>query len=95
MLTGKQKRFLRAFATGLDPLFQVGKGGVSENFVCQVDEALKVRELIKFRVLSQGPEDVKKVAQTLRDLTGAEIVQIVGHNFILYRQGEKARIQLP
>ncbi len=95
MLTGKQKRLLRAFATSLDPLFQVGKGGVSENLVHQVDEALKARELIKLRVLSQSSEDARSVARFLKEKTGAEIVQIIGHNLILYRQGEKKRIELP
>ncbi|NPV29276.1 MAG: ribosome assembly RNA-binding protein YhbY [Firmicutes bacterium] len=95
MLTGKQKRLLRAFATSLDPLFQIGKGGVSENLVHQVEEALKARELIKLRVLSQSPEDVREVARSLKEKTGAEIVQIIGHNLVLYRQGEKGVIQLP
>ncbi|MDH7577210.1 MAG: ribosome assembly RNA-binding protein YhbY [Bacillota bacterium] len=95
MLSGKQKRVLRAFATSLDPLFQIGKGGVSENLVRQVEEALKARELIKLRVLSQSPEDVRQVARSLKEQTGAEIVQIIGHNLVLYRQGEKKKIQLP
>lgn len=95
LLTGKQKRFLRAFATSLDPLFQIGKAGITENLVQQVDQALKARELIKLRVLPQCPEDVKKVAQKLKELTDSELVQVIGRNFILYRQGEKAKIQLP
>lgn len=51
MLTGKQKRFLRAEAHHLDPIFQVGKGGISEAMLVQIKQALNVRELIKVRIL--------------------------------------------
>ena len=42
MLTGKQKRFLRSKAHHLDPIFQVGKGGVNENMIKQIAEALYI-----------------------------------------------------
>ena len=57
MLTGKQKRFLRSKAHHLDPIFQVGKGGVNENMIKQVNEALEVRELIKISILQNCDED--------------------------------------
>ena len=54
MLTGKQKRYLRREAHHLSPIFQVGKGGVNENMVKQISEALEARELIKVSVLQKA-----------------------------------------
>ena len=63
MLTGKQKRFLRSKAHHLDPIFQVGKGGVNENMIKQVADALEARELFKISVLQNCEEDKNVVAQ--------------------------------
>ncbi|MBY0146790.1 ribosome assembly RNA-binding protein YhbY [Neobacillus niacini] len=96
MLTGKQKRFLRSKAHHLDPIFQVGKGGVNENMVKQVAEALEARELFKISVLQNCEEDKNVVAQQLAQGTGAEIVQIIGNTIVLYKESvEKKQITLP
>ena len=50
-MTSKERAALRAESHHLDPIFQIGKGGLSEAFYKQVDEALTTRELIKVRVL--------------------------------------------
>jgi len=96
MLTGKQKRFLRSKAHHLDPIFQVGKGGVNENMVKQVAEALEARELFKISVLQNCEEDKNVVAQQLAEGTGADIVQIIGNTIVLYKESvEKKQITLP
>jgi RNA-binding protein len=96
MLTGKQKRFLRSKAHHLDPIFQVGKGGVNENMVKQVAEALEARELFKISVLQNCEEDKNDVAQQLAQGTDAEIVQIIGSTIVLYKESvEKKQITLP
>jgi RNA-binding protein len=96
MLTGKQKRFLRSKAHHLDPIFQVGKGGVNENMVKQVAEALEAREIFKISVLQNCEEDKNVVAQQLAQGTGAEIVQIIGNTIVLYKESvEKKQITLP
>lgn len=95
MLTGKQKRHLRALANRIDPIIQVGKAGVGTNLIQQVDEALEARELVKVRVLPQSPCTVEDAACFLSERTGAEVVQVIGHNLILYRQGEEPEIVLP
>ena len=51
MLTGKQRAYLKSMANTMEPLFQIGKNGVSENFIKQVEEALEAREIIKINVL--------------------------------------------
>lgn len=96
MLTGKQKRFLRAKAHHLKPIFQVGKDGVNENMLVQVNEALEKRELLKVTILQNCPEDKNDVADQLVDGTNAELVQIIGAIIVLYKESEDHKtITLP
>lgn len=96
MLTGKQKRSLRAKANPLRAIFQVGKIGVNENMIVQVNEALEKRELIKISILQNCSEDKNLVADQLVEGTEAELVQIIGKNIVLYKESlENKQIQLP
>lgn len=95
-LKGKQKRFLRAMGVTMDPILTIGKDGVSENTIVQADGALLARELIKGRVLQTAPVGVEETATEIAERSGAELVQVVGRNFLLYRPNpEKPVIQLP
>ncbi|ENQ3079869.1 ribosome assembly RNA-binding protein YhbY [Bacillus sp. WLY-B-L8] len=96
MLTGKQKRFLRAEAHHLTPIFQVGKGGVNGNMVKQIAEALEVRELIKVSVLQNCEFDRHEVAEEVAQGAKAELVQVIGSTIVLYKESkENKRIVLP
>jgi|SRR5690625_2468708 len=96
MLTGKQKRFLRAKANRLKPIFQVGKIGVNENMIMQINEALEKRELLKVSILQNCVEEKEQVAEQLVDGTNAKLVQIIGNNIVLYKESQDhKRIQLP
>ncbi|SDB97545.1 RNA-binding protein [Pelagirhabdus alkalitolerans] len=96
MLTGKQKRFLRSKAHHLKPIFQVGKDGVNENMIIQINEALEKRELIKISILQNCLEDKEDVAAQLIEGTGAEKVQIIGNMIVLYKESEDHKeIELP
>jgi RNA-binding protein len=96
MLTGKQKRFLRSKAHHLKPIFQVGKVGVNENMIIQVNEALEKRELIKVSILQNCMDDKETVAEELQAGTNSEIVQIIGNNIVLYKESEENKqIELP
>ena len=96
MLTGKQKRFLRAKAHHIDPIFQVGKDGVNENMLIQIGEALGKRELIKVNILQNCLDDKETVAQELQDGTASEVVQIIGNIIVLYKPSkDNQQIQLP
>ncbi|EZP76225.1 hypothetical protein H839_13149 [Parageobacillus genomosp. 1] len=96
MLTGKQKRFLRAKAHHLKPIFQVGKGGVNENMIKQIVDALEARELIKVSVLQNCEEDRHVVADQLAQEAGAELVQVIGNTIVLYKESkENKQIVLP
>ncbi|MFC5557644.1 ribosome assembly RNA-binding protein YhbY [Ureibacillus thermophilus] len=96
MLTGKQKRFLRAEAHHFTPIFQVGKGGVNEQMLRQIEDALEARELIKVRILDNCEMDKHEVAQALAEGTNSELVQLIGLTVVLYKESKKhKRIQLP
>lgn len=96
MLTGKQKRFLRSKAHHLAPIFQVGKGGVNENMVKQIAEALEARELIKVSILQNCDEEKATVAEMLVSGAKAELVQIIGNIIVLYKEStENKQIILP
>ncbi len=96
MLTGKQKRFLRAEAHHLDPIFQVGKGGVNDAMIQQLREVLEVRELIKVRILDNCEDDKHEVAESLARGTRAELVQLIGLTVVLYKESRNnKKIVLP
>jgi RNA-binding protein len=96
MLTGKQKRFLRSRAHHLDSIFQVGKGGVNENMIKQINEVLEKRELIKISVLQNCEDDRHDVAKQLSKGARAELVQVIGHTIVLYKESkENKQLNLP
>jgi RNA-binding protein len=96
MLTGKQKRFLRSKAHHLNPIFQVGKGGVNENMIKQIVDALEARELIKVSVLQNCEDDRYTVADQLSEGAKAELVQVIGNTIVLYKESkENKQIELP
>lgn len=96
MLTGKQKRFLRSKAHHLTPIFQVGKGGVNENMVKQIAEALEARELIKVSVLQNCEDDKNDVAEALVKGGRSQLVQTIGNTIVLYKESkENKQIELP
>lgn len=95
-LTGKQRRYLRGLGHGLEPVLQVGKGGVTAAVVSAAEQALLTHELIKVRRASECPSDRDEVGDALSSGTGSEVVQKLGHTLLLYRaHPEDPRIQIP
>ena len=95
MLTSKQRAYLRSLASNEPTIMQIGKGGVGENLVKTVSDALEARELIKLSVLENSGEEARDVAEALAVAVGAEVVGVVGKKVILYRESEKKkRIEL-
>ena len=86
-LTSKQRAQLRGLANTIDTIVQVGKDGIGENLIKQVDDALEARELIKGRVLDNNLEyDARLAAEELAKATRSEVVQVIGTKFVLYRE---------
>lgn len=96
MLTSKQRAALRAMSNGVEAILQIGKGGVGDQLVKQVNDALEARELVKLSVLETAPDPAKEAAQELAQRTRSEVVQVIGRKIVLYRPNrDKPGIQLP
>ncbi len=86
-MTSKERAALRAQANSLEPLFQIGKGGMSDALTEQTADALRKRELIKLKVLLESaPETPREFAEKLAEATGSEVVQVVGGSIVLYKE---------
>lgn len=92
-MTSKERAALRAKANGLEPVIQLGKEGISENLLTQIDDTLDTRELIKIRVhLETAPQTPKELAQQLAEPLGADVIQVIGGIIVLYREIDEERI---
>ncbi|MGM9632012.1 MAG: ribosome assembly RNA-binding protein YhbY [Eubacteriales bacterium] len=95
MINSKQRAILRSLASGIQPIMQIGKGGISENLVKTVSDALEARELIKLTVLDNCDYTVKDMAEELATATDSEVVAVIGRKVVLYRESEnKKRIEI-
>ncbi|MFT9097066.1 ribosome assembly RNA-binding protein YhbY [Liquorilactobacillus sp.] len=89
LLNGKQKKFLKAKAHNMKPIFQVGKEGISDKWVEQIRYALDKRELVKVNVLQGSDFEASDVSDYLTENTDIVVVQVIGHVLVLYRQSSK------
>ena len=89
MLKSKQRAFLRGIASSYETIFQVGKGGINENFINQVTDALRKRELIKLRVLENSRYTAREAAEEIASKTESDVVQVIGSRFVLFKRNPK------
>ncbi|MBO5415450.1 MAG: ribosome assembly RNA-binding protein YhbY [Clostridia bacterium] len=95
MITSKQRAYLRSLANGEPTIMQIGKGGISENMIKTISDALEARELIKLSVLENCGYTPREAADELGEALGAEVAGVIGRKIILYRESEKnKRIEL-
>lgn len=96
MLTSKQRAYLRSLANNIDTILIIGKGGITDNIICQAKDALKSREIIKAKVLETAYVDIKECASNIATATKSDIVHTIGNKFVLYKRNEKEpKILLP
>ena len=89
MLNSRQRAQLRGMANSMDTIFQVGKGGINEQLIKQVGEALEARELIKLRVLETSPISSREAADQIASATSSDVVQVIGYRFVLYKESNE------
>ena len=94
-LTSKQRAQLRGLANSIDTIVQVGKDGIGENLLKQVNDALEARELIKGRVLENSMLSPREAAEELAVKARAEVVQVIGTKFVLYRKSHRKDLKNP
>lgn len=96
MITTKQRAYLRSLANKLEPIFQVGKAGVSPEVIKAIDEALEKRELIKISVLKNCFEEPRDLCEKITARTKSEPVQVIGRKIVIYRMSkDNPEIMLP
>jgi RNA-binding protein len=95
MLTGKQKRYLRSLGHDLKPVVMIGKSEITDTLLKETDTALEHHELIKIKLLESCMTDRKEAAAELAENVKAEIAQILGRTFLLYRKSREPKITLP
>ena len=86
MLNSKQRAYLRGLATNEPTIMQIGKGGVTENLIKTVSDALEARELIKLSVLENCDYTVREAADELAEALNADVAGVIGRKIILYRE---------
>ena len=89
MLTSKQRAYLRGKASVMDTIFQIGKGGINDNMMKQLYDALEARELIKIRTLDNSDVSPREAADRISEVLGAEVAGVIGSKIILYRESGK------
>jgi len=89
-MTSKQRAYLRSLATHIQPIFQVGKGEISDNMTTQISNALEARELIKIHVLDNSEYSPREAAEIIAEETNAEVVTVIGSKAVLFRRSEKS-----
>ncbi|EOS78412.1 MAG: ribosome assembly RNA-binding protein YhbY [Lachnospiraceae bacterium] len=95
-MTSKQRSYLMGLAMNIDPVFQIGKSGLTPEVTEAVRETFNTRELVKIGVLKNCFEDPRQMAQLLADRTGAQVVQIIGKKIVLYKESkDHKKIELP
>lgn len=89
MINSKQRAVLRRMANTLEPVVHIGKGGISENIINQTEEALNSKELVKCAILRTATESTREICDEIAEKTGADIVQVIGRKFVLYKRNEE------
>ena len=92
-MTSKERAAWRAKANSLEPIIQIGKEGISDNLISQIDDTLDARELIKIRVhLETSPKTPKELASELAETLEADVIQVIGGVIVLYREADEEKI---
>ncbi len=95
-MTSKQRSYLKGLAMTIDPVFQIGKSGLTPEVTEAVRETFNTRELIKIGVLKNCFEDPREMAEMLAGRTGSQVVQVIGKKIVLYKESkDHKKIELP
>lgn len=85
-MTGKERAALRAEAHHLDVKVHVGHQGATPALTSSVDDVLRTHELVKLQTAKATELGARDAAQQLADALGAEVIQVIGRTFTLYRE---------
>lgn len=91
MITGKQRAFLRKIAHTIEPIFQIGKDGITPELLTGIAQALNKREIVKVHILENALLDTREACDSVAESLDAEPVQAIGNKFIVYRRSDEEK----
>ena len=95
-MTSKQRAYLKGLAMNIEPVFQIGKSGLTPEVTEAVSETFHTRELVKLAVLKNCLEDPREMAPVLAERTKSQVVQVIGNKIVLYKESkDHKKINLP
>lgn len=96
-MTSKQRAYLKGLAMNIEPIFQIGRSGMTPGLTEAIAESLEARELIKIHVLQNCPDEPNELARITAERTHSQVVQVIGKKIVLYKEGKdnKKKIILP
>lgn len=95
-MSGKERAALRAEAHHLDVKVHVGHQGLTDALLGSLEDVLRTHELVKVQVAKSGTLSAKTAANDIAFRMGAEVVQVIGRTFTIYRENpELKRGELP
>lgn len=89
MINSKQRAQLKSIAQNIQPAFQVGKGGVNDAQVAQIDDYLRVHEIVKIKTLDNSDYNAREAAEEIAQRIDAQVVQVIGSKAVIYKRNEK------
>jgi RNA-binding protein len=94
-LTKKQLKHLKALAHHLEPVVNIGKNGVTDNVVNEVEQTLNARELIKVRVKCDDRAALSAILSAINSRISCIHVQTIGKMGVFFREAEEnSRIEI-
>ncbi len=88
-MNSKKRAYLRKIANGLEPIVRIGKEGLTDNVVKSLADALKARELVKVRLLSNSEEELTDTARELADRTESELIHVMGSTIVYFKENKE------
>lgn len=88
-ITSKQRSKLKSIAATMQPIAQIGKGGITDNLLKMLSDALEARELIKVNILQNSEDDALNLAENVADFLDAIPVAVIGRKAIFYRRSSR------
>ncbi|MBQ5927423.1 MAG: YhbY family RNA-binding protein [Clostridia bacterium] len=88
-ITSKQRSKLKSIAANLQPVTQIGKGGITDNLLKTLSDALEAHEIIKVNILQNAEEDALNLAENVAELLDAIPVAVIGRKAIFYRRSSR------
>ncbi len=88
-ITSKQRSKLKSIASNLSPITQIGKGGITDNLLKTLSDALDAHEIIKVSILDNAEDSPRDIAENVAELLEAVPVAVIGRKAIFYRYSRR------